>query len=109
MRIKKIKSQKKFENTIDEYITMGYKLKSQNESSIKLKKENIPRMIIHGIIMLILFFQFFNSLVMIMFMPYQTKDLPLLFSMILLTIIAINSYYMIKSYKGEEILIKIEK
>ncbi|MDR2967042.1 MAG: hypothetical protein LBU74_03740 [Methanobacteriaceae archaeon] len=50
MRIRKVETAKEFEKSVDEYITMGYELKSQGEANALLKKGGYGSIVVHIII-----------------------------------------------------------
>ena len=52
-RIRKVKTEKEFENTIDEFITIGYSLKDQGEQTAMLMKAEYGGVLAHILIFLL--------------------------------------------------------
>lgn len=53
MRMRKVENKKQMENLVDEYVTMGYKIKSMGENTTKVEKVNNGSAIGHIVIFLL--------------------------------------------------------
>lgn len=49
-RVRRVADQREMEHSIDEFITRGYKIKSEGESSTRLKKRDLGDAITHVIL-----------------------------------------------------------
>ena len=54
MRTRKVENQEKMDNYVDDLITQGYKIKTQGENTVLLKKSDYGSAVAHLIIFLLL-------------------------------------------------------
>lgn len=82
MRIRRVNNQRELETLVDEFITMGYRVVEEGETSTKLKKKEYGGGLAHLIIFLVIgWWTFF---------------------------LANIAYAIFKYYTGEEVLVKVE-
>lgn len=74
-RIRKVQNQKEFEEVIDEYITLGYKIKSRGEDSCRLQKAEYGGIASHVLVaILTCWWTFFLGNILWLFYNYVSNS-----------------------------------
>ena len=78
-RIRKVKSQREYEQLIDEYVTLGYKVKDRGELTCALEKTNFGSVTSHVIILIIFCWTFLiANVIWAVYNYYSNSDRVLL-------------------------------